>query len=149
MARVKLNFPFHKSVYTAKIPLRITDMNYGNHMGNDALLSVIHEARVQFLAHFGFSELDIGGCGLIMADAMIAYKGEGQYGDILEVEMFAADVAVHSFDLLYRVTAAREQACIVIAHVKTGMICFDYSGKRIAPMPAAFSELLEKCMKEI
>ena len=73
MARIHLNLPAHFP-FCAELRVRITDVNYGGHMGNDALLGLLHEARVQFLAHYGLSELDIGGLGIIMADSVIVYK---------------------------------------------------------------------------
>ncbi len=119
-------------------------MNYGNHLGNDALLSIVHEARVQFLAIKGYNELDIGGCGLIMADAMIVYKGESYYGDTLKVEIFVDELTRFSFDLLYKVTTIRAVDQVVeIAHVKTGMVCYDYAQKKVVALPGTFVALLE------
>ncbi|WP_255669390.1 hypothetical protein [Myroides oncorhynchi] len=43
MARVKLNLPT-EFIFETKIPVRITDLNYGNHLGNDKLLSISHAA---------------------------------------------------------------------------------------------------------
>ena len=73
MARIKLDLPEHFP-FTIELQVRITDINYRGHMGNDALLSLLHEARVQFLAHYGLGEMDIFGVGLIMADSVIIYK---------------------------------------------------------------------------
>jgi acyl-CoA thioesterase FadM len=73
-------FPF-----STELRVRITDVNYGGHMGNDSLLGLLHEARVQFLAHYGLSELDIGGLwGIIMADSVIVYKSEAFPGETTE-----------------------------------------------------------------
>ena len=58
MARIKLDLP-GRFPFSTELRVRITDVNYGGHMGNDALLGLLHEARVQFLAHYGLSELDI------------------------------------------------------------------------------------------
>ena len=77
--RVQLQLPETFSFQT-EIPVRITDINYGNHLGNDAILSMMHEARVQFLQSLGYTELDVEGAGMIMADTAIIYKGEGFYG---------------------------------------------------------------------
>jgi len=46
MARIKIEIP-DKFIYKTEIPIRITDINYGGHLGNDSLLSIIHEARVR------------------------------------------------------------------------------------------------------
>ena len=73
MARIELNLPENFS-FSTDVRVRVSDINYGNHLGNDALLSLVHEARLQFLQSRGFSELDIDGCGLILTDAVIVYK---------------------------------------------------------------------------
>ena len=65
-------------LFSTEIPVRITDLNYGRHLGNDALLSIIHEARVRFLSHFNYTESDIEGVGSMMADVAIIYKHQGR-----------------------------------------------------------------------
>jgi acyl-CoA thioester hydrolase len=142
MARVKLNFPVKKPIFTAQIPLRITDMNYGNHLGNDVVLSIIHDARMQFLASHGYTELEVGGCGMIMADVMIAYRSEGYFGDILSVEIFTDEVGSRSFDFMYKMTTTREGKHIEIADAKTGMVCYDYKAGKVCSIPEAFREKL-------
>jgi acyl-CoA thioester hydrolase len=131
MARIKIDLP-EKFWFTATIPVRITDLNYGNHLGNDALLSILHEARVQFLNSFGLSELDFAGASLIMADVAIVYKGEGFYGDVLSVEMAATDLHKYGFDLVYKLSTQNGKA---IAEAKTGMLCFDYNARKLMALP--------------
>lgn len=132
MSRVKLKFPNDNPLYIATIPVRIGDINYGGHVGNDAVLSLIHEARMLWLASHGYDELNAGGNSLIMADVMIAYKGEGFYGDILTVKIWSDEVTDRSFDLLYHISTQRDGQQKDIAHAKTGMICFDYTSRKIA-----------------
>jgi acyl-CoA thioester hydrolase len=134
MSRVKIQFPDYNPLYTATIPVRIGDINYGNHVGNDAVLSMIHEARMQMLNHYGYSEMNAGGNGMIMADVMIAYKAESFYGDILSVKVFAVDVSGSTFNLLYNLSTVRNGKNTDIAHAKTGMVCFDYATRKIAAM---------------
>jgi acyl-CoA thioesterase FadM len=132
MARIKIALP-PQFTFSTQIPVRITDINYGGHLGNDALLSLLHEARVQFLRRYGYTELDIAGKSLIMADVAIEYKGEGFNGDLLTFEMAAADLHKYGFDLVYRVTNQTQK---LIALAKTGMVCFDYSHRKMASLPA-------------
>jgi acyl-CoA thioesterase FadM len=73
MSRTKVDLPKDFSFQTI-IPIRITDVNYGGHVGNDTVLTLLHEARMQFLKHHGFSEMDFGGAGLIMSDVIIEFK---------------------------------------------------------------------------
>ncbi|MFB9865455.1 acyl-CoA thioesterase [Rufibacter immobilis] len=131
MARIKIDLPASFSFQT-ELPIRITDLNYGGHLGNDALLSLLHEARVQFLKEHGYSELDFGGAGLIMADVGIVYKGEGFYGDVLTVQVQATEFHKYGFDLVYRLANQNGKE---IAHAKTGMLCFDYSARKLQTIP--------------
>ena len=85
MGRIKIEIP-DNFFFTTQIPVRISDINYGNHLGNDAVLSLVHEARVRFLKEFGYTELDIEGAGIMMADVAIVYKSQGYYGDILSID---------------------------------------------------------------
>ena len=144
MARVKIKFPQQKPLFTATIPVRIGDINYGGHVGNDAILSIIHESRMQMLAASGYTELRIAGIAMIMADVMIAYKGEGFYGDILTVDIYVEEMTNVSFDLLYHITKESNGAIQQIAHGKTGMICFDYDARKIVEMTDEFKTFLIK-----
>lgn len=141
MARIKLTVP-EKKIFTAEIPVRITDINYGNHVGNDSLVSIIHEARMQWLASAGYSELSIGRASLIMSDLAVEYKSESFYGDILTVQIAVAEIQKISFEVYYEVTAKRADKVLLIANVKTGMVCFDYATKKVAALPDAFAEFL-------
>ncbi len=143
MARVKIIFPNQAALFQCSVPVRITDVNYGNHLGNDALLSIIHEARMQLLASWNFSEMNAGGSSLIMADVMIAYKNESFYGDILEVAIYADELSSRSFDLLYHISTTRNNVKLDIAHAKTGMICFDYNNRKVAIMQDALKQKLD------
>jgi acyl-CoA thioesterase FadM len=131
MGRVKIKFPDDNPIYTAIVPVRITDINYGGHLGNDKVLTIIHEARIQMLDSWGYTELEAGGNSLIMADVMIAYKAEAFYGDTLDIAIYTDELTDRSFDLLYKITTIRNEKYINIAHAKTGMITFDYTDKKI------------------
>ena len=129
--RVQLQLPETFSFQT-EIPVRITDINYGNHLGNDAILSMMHEARVQFLQNLGCKELEFEGVGLIMSDTAIIYKGEGFYGDVLTVKVTAEDLSKYGFDLFYLFTNQHGKE---IARAKTGMVCFNYATRKLASLP--------------
>src|ERR1700733_7328949 len=101
MSRNRLLLPERFS-FTTEIPVRITDLNYGGHVGNDSILSLIHEIRVQFLRHHDYGELDLAGVGLIMADVTIEFKSELFYGDYLWASVAAAEFSRVGFELYYR-----------------------------------------------
>ncbi|ATL47412.1 thioesterase [Chitinophaga caeni] len=142
MARVKIDMP-DRYAFSMQIPVRIQDVNYGGHVGNDAILSMIHDARVQFLKSLGASELDAFGAGLIMADVAIVYKNESFHGDILQFEVCASEFSAFGFDLFYKVSTRREGKDLLIAEAKTGMVCFDYTQRKITKVPAALKAAME------
>jgi acyl-CoA thioester hydrolase len=139
MARIKVAIPAHTHFQTA-IPVRVTDLNYGNHLGNDALLSILHEARMQLLGHYGWSELSLAGAGMIMADVAIEYKGEGFYGDVLNISLAFDDISKYGFDITYHVLNQNGKE---VARAKTGMLCFDYQNRKLMTLPAEVKEKIE------
>ena len=141
MARIKLLIP-DKKIFSLRIPVRITDINYGNHVGNDALVSIVHEARMQWLATGKYSEMNIGGPGLIMSDLAVEYKAESFYGDILSVNIAVSEVQKISFEVYYEINVERSGKDFVIAKAKTGMVCYDYGAKKVAAMPEEFETFL-------
>jgi len=141
MSRVKIQIPDEKAQFEISIPLRITDMNYGNHLGNDKILSLFHEARVQALAKLNCTELDIGDkVSLIMGDVMIRFRAEGFYGDITYVKIWFREFKTHSFQVYYQLINKTDER--IIAEGKTGMVAFDYNARKVASIPASF---VEKC----
>jgi acyl-CoA thioesterase FadM len=134
MARVKIELP-EKFSFETIIPIRITDLNYGNHVGNDTILSVLHEARVQYLKHCKLEELDFGGVGLIMSDAAVEFKNEIYYGEKIIASVTVSDVSKFSFDVYYKLEKENNEKRILVALAKTGMVCYDYSAKKVAAVP--------------
>lgn len=142
MARIKLVLPEHFS-FSTTIPVRITDLNYGGHVGNDAILSLVHEARMQYLQSLGFSEMQFDTASLIMSDAGIEFKSESFYGDVLKVAVTAGEFSRVGFDLFYRFTRMDGEKEMVVALAKTGMICFDYSARKVVAVPERAMQLLQ------
>ena len=134
MSRIKLTMP-DDYLFSTQIPVRITDLNYGKHLGNDALLSVLHEARVRFLARYDYTESDIEGVGIIMADAVIIYKCQSYYGDQLTIQIAVEDISKKSCDLYYHVA---NQSGNVVALCKTAIVFYGYQSQKPVNIPAGF-----------
>jgi acyl-CoA thioester hydrolase len=134
MPRIKLKplnaYPFHMD-----ITVRTTDLNYGGHLGNDSLLSLIHEARVGFLASHSMTEEDCGGTALILADTAIVYQGEAFAGDVLRFEVAAGEPSRRGFRLFFRVMSPEDHKAVAL--VENGMVCFDYETRKTRPLPEA------------
>lgn len=141
MPRIKIELPADFS-FSATIPIRITDINYGGHVGNDTILSLIHEARVQFLNQYNYSEINCGGVGLIMSDVGIEFKNEVFYGDTISVSVKATEFSRITFEIYYKLEKVKDGKKILVAAAKTGMVCFDYTNKKIAAIPEDVKEKL-------
>ncbi len=137
MSRLKLQ-PLAAYAFSCELTVRTTDLNYGGHLGNDRLLSLIHEARVAFLAEHGLSELEFGGVSLILGDAAVVYQAEAYAGDRLVFEVAAREPGRSGFRIFYRVTRPADGQAIAL--VENGMACFDYQARKIAALPAVVRE---------
>lgn len=141
MSRVKINLPLTVH-YTTTIQLAIGDMNYGNHLSNDKVLTLAHEARIRFLESHGWDEYNVAGASIIMTDAAVVYKSEGFRGNNIQIAVTVDDISNRGFDLYYRMmnlSTGKE-----LAHVKTGILCFDYATRKVRSLPELFVQTINK-----
>ena len=135
MARIKIELP-DRFAFSTEVPIHIGLINYGHHLDNAALLSLASEARVRFFKSLGYTELDVDGVGIVVADAAVQYKSEAFHGEVLVFEMAADDFNKYGCDLVWRATdkaSGRE-----VARGKTGIIFYDYQQRKATPVPAGF-----------
>lgn len=138
MPRLKIDLP-KTFTFATNIDVRITDINYGNHLGNDALLSLLHEARVRWLRSMGMHEGNVDGLLLIMSDAAICYRAESFAGDELRIEVAVSDASQVSCDIVYRVTRVSDQK--VIAEAKTGVVFLEPLTRKVTGLPTTMIKL--------
>jgi len=140
MARVELNIP-EKIIFETDIEVLISHINYGGHVGNDAILSICQEARIRFLESIGYTELDIGeGIATIMADASIRFLSEAYRGQEIAVSIGVDGITRCSFCLYYLLH--NKHSGKSIAKVSTGIVSFDYKLKKVVALPAPFKKQL-------
>lgn len=139
MPRVQLNIP-EELAFSTELDIRVSDLNYGNHLGNDRMVTLLHEARLRYLREFDLSEFNIGGLGLIVTDLVVSFKMESFFGDMLTFHVGLADFNKYGCDLLYRVVNQESEK--LVAEAKTGVVFFDYDERKIAKIPKVF---LQKC----
>lgn len=141
MARIKINYP-KDTVFKHDISVRITDLNYGNHLAHDSIVSLLHEVRAQFFIANNMSELDVDGYGIIMADIAVSYKAEAFFGQMLTVEIALGDFSSKGCDIFYRMSCKTSEKIVAIA--KTGIVFFDYNAKKPVNVPKSFLEIVNK-----
>jgi len=141
MARIKINPP-KKFDFSTDISLRISDINYGGHLGHDAILSLAHEARVRFFTSNGFTELNAFGPAIVLSDVAIYYRSEGFYGDVVTVEIAVCDYVKYGCDIVYRMT--NKASGKEVAILKTGVVFIHYEKHEVAHVPEEFKRLFKE-----
>jgi len=139
MPRLQLDFPAEVR-FTCELTVRASDLNYGNHVGNDSILTIMQEGRIQFYRSLGYqNELHFEGqVGHLVADSAIVYKSEAFLGDVLSIDIAISDFNKYGFDMFYRLRNKATGKDVAIG--KTGMVFFDYEKRKVASIPAGFLE---------
>lgn len=120
-----------------ELVVRVTDLNYGGHVGNARVLDYFQEARLAYLVALGgFTELDIGGPGLILPEAHVVYLKEMFGGDVLSIGVRAGEVGNSSFRLDYRI----ERDGTAVAEGHTVLVAFNYERRKPVRLPEMFRQ---------
>lgn len=146
MARLQLDLPTH-FIYATDLSVRVNDLNYGAHVGNDNMLVLMQQARIEFYRANGFNdEVSFEGkVGQVIADALVIYKAEAFLGDVLTIQLAIADISKYGFDMLYLVT--NRATGKEVARGKTGIVCFDYERRKVASIPAQLFAVISNATK--
>ncbi len=143
MARIKIDTP-KPILFETTVTVTISDINYGQHLGNDKVLSMMHESRLRFVKSLGYkNEVSIeGNIGIIISDSAIEYKAEGFYGDEIINQIGISDQSKYGFDMLYLLIRKSDQK--TIAKGKTGVLFFDYGIRKLSPVPESFTKRIDE-----
>lgn len=140
MSRIKIQLP-KKFAFSTELDVRVGDLNYGNHLGNDSVLTLIHEARRRFLASLGIEEIGADGIGFVIADSAVVYRAQAFYGNRLRIEVTAGEFASRGCDFYYRVSQLADGQ--TVAEAKTGAVCFDFRAQKTVSFPPTTLEKLQ------
>lgn len=136
MPRIKLQpQPYYEYCHT--LTVRVTDLNYGNHLGNHSLAAFIHEARVRVLGELNCTEFDLGDgkTGLVIGDIAINFLGEGFIFDTIQIESQIVELSKKSFRIAHRLTCDGR----LIGLAETGLVALNYETRRVTTLPVSFA----------
>lgn len=135
---IEIKFAHKKIKYSTCIDVLVSHLNYGNHLGHDALFSILHEARIRYLKKLNSSELSLAGgyIGYLITNAGASYKSEAFYGDTLRIALYLTDINKKSFVMHYEVVNNTTGKIVATAYTKH--IGFDFENKKISSIPDSF-----------
>lgn len=125
-----------KNVFNTLIDVRVYDLNYGNHLGHDSLVSFFHEARVRLFKKMGYTELNIHGLGILVTNLAVNYVNEAFYSDKLSITIGVGVINKASMQLLY--SAVNHDTKREIASALTTIVFYDHSKEKVVRIPQEF-----------
>ena len=135
MPRVKVGLP-DKFLYSMERSVGISDLNYAKHLDSVAMVNILQEARLQFLANLGFTESNIYGLGIVVTDMAVDYRSESFANDCLVIDVGISNINRYGFDIGMQVTNSALEA--VVCNGKIGVVFFDIDRHKIAHVPPAY-----------
>jgi acyl-CoA thioesterase FadM len=133
----------HTFIFGTVLSIRVCDLNYGAHLGNDSFVSLIHEARAQFFHKYGWTETNIDNTrvGIIMKDLVVNYKSQGKFSDKIRIDISIRNLKSRQFDMLYLLTKIESQE--ELGRCMTRFLFFDYRTSVVVKRPKIFKEIIE------
>jgi acyl-CoA thioester hydrolase len=116
MGRIHIEIP-SSFLYETILDVRASDLNYGNHLGHDSVLTIMQEARIKFYRTLGFTnELSFeGDVGQVISDVATVYKSEAFLGDVLLCKIAAADFNKYGFDWFISLSIMKLKRKLLVA----------------------------------
>ncbi|MEX0618390.1 MAG: thioesterase family protein [Pseudohongiellaceae bacterium] len=139
MPRVKISAP-DQFMFSMERAVGISDVNYARHLDSVAMVKILHEARLQFLASLGFTEANIYGLGMVVTDMAIDYRSESFANDLLIIDVGISKMNKYGFDIGFQITNSALET--VVSNAKMGVVFFDFDKHKIAEIPRAFRALI-------
>jgi acyl-CoA thioesterase FadM len=144
MERVKLDFPDGALIHRHPLAVRVTDMNYGRHLGHDALVSLLHEARLQALLALDLPEWDLAGYPSVVADLAVQYQSEAHCPEMLVVETAVPMPEGKALTVYHRVLKrdTNDKGEQVVATARLNLLLIDPARGRPVAVPEAVKQAL-------
>lgn len=132
MTRLELNIP-EKILFETEFQIKLEDINFAKHMGNERILVHANTVRTAFYKHLDLLEGDWdNGHGTIVANHCIKYISEGFLDDRIVCKVGISELTSCSFDMVMYFVKANGKP---LAIIRTGVVYFDYNERRIREIP--------------
>ncbi|MFA6878453.1 MAG: thioesterase family protein [Fusobacterium sp.] len=129
-------------MFSTSYKVRVDDINYGGHMGNERALILFQQTRTEWLNSIELDELNIGEeKGIIQLESHVYYLKEVVFGEELLCAIKNIEVVKSSFDIFYEVKNKNNE---IVIKGSTRMMAFDYKRKKISRIPKIFKEKINK-----
>jgi len=141
VARVKLSEQ-HEYEFHYTVMVRYRDINFGGHLGNDALIALLNDAGLHMFRALGFLEgqLTEGKTYVAMADLTVNYRAEAFMFDELEIDTHVGEPEEKGFTVFHRVRKGTD----IVALAEVGLVAFDYTRHEVVPVPEVFLRNLQE-----
>jgi YbgC/YbaW family acyl-CoA thioester hydrolase len=120
--------------FSIPLTVRSDDLNFAQHVAHQNYFIYFQEARIAYLGQFGFSELDICGCAMLIAEASCRYRKELFFGDRLRASCRVERLNPKTFVMAY--TLARDGD--LCAEGSTTNLVVEPRQKKVVPLPDGF-----------
>lgn len=140
MERVKLEFPAEAIIHRHPLTVRVTDMNYGRHLGHDALVSLLHEARIQAFAALDLPEWDMHGYPTVVADLAVQYQSEARWPDALIIATAVPEPQGKALTVYQRIYQAESEQ--IVASARVNQLLIDVASGRPVEVPEQVQQAL-------
>jgi acyl-CoA thioester hydrolase len=127
--------------FQIEIPLRWGDMDAMAHLNNVMYFRLMEEARIQWLAQFGFPTLPSGEAP-ILAHAACDFVRAMTYPGVAVVKQIITRVGRSSVEMSLAIER-KDEPGTVYATGRTVIVWYDYSAGKSAPSPEAVRARIE------
>ena len=122
--------------FSTVLRVRISDINFAGHLAHDRVVSLLHEARARLFQSHDWTELNVAGASIIVADLHVRYLHEAFFGEELRIDIAIINLRNRSCDIIYRVS--RPADGITLVEASTGVVFFDYTTRKSTAIPDVF-----------
>jgi acyl-CoA thioester hydrolase len=140
MQRLRLDPPtaIHHSV---DLRVRVTDINYGRHLGHMELIGLVHEARMRFFEGLGAREFDVDGLSLVVTELQATYAGEALHGQTVRIDTQVVATGRSAASFRTQLADAASGRSVAVVHV--GAVFVERAAGKVRPLPATIRRLTE------